>query len=50
VSKLRLIVVLDLTHDLEAVEEAYERNVMSMSLVNAHSDLSRITYPIYAGE
>ncbi|GAX78031.1 hypothetical protein CEUSTIGMA_g5473.t1 [Chlamydomonas eustigma] len=49
-SKLRLIVVLDLTHDLEAVEEAHDRNVMSVSLVNAHSDLSRITYPVYAGE
>ncbi len=43
------MVVLDLTHDLPAVEEAYERNIMTISLVNAHSDLSRITYPIYAG-
>ncbi len=48
-SKLRLLVVLDLTHDLPAVEEAYARNVMTVSLVNAHSDLSRITYPVYAG-
>ena len=48
-SKLRLMVVLDLTHDLPAVDEAYARNVMTVSLVNAHSDLSRITYPVYAG-
>eukprot|EP00195_Chlamydomonas_chlamydogama_P013118 CAMPEP_0202904166 /NCGR_PEP_ID=MMETSP1392-20130828/28186_1 /ASSEMBLY_ACC=CAM_ASM_000868 /TAXON_ID=225041 /ORGANISM="Chlamydomonas chlamydogama, Strain SAG 11-48b" /LENGTH=271 /DNA_ID=CAMNT_0049591675 /DNA_START=443 /DNA_END=1258 /DNA_ORIENTATION=+ len=48
--KLRLIIALDLTHDQEAVQEAYERNVMTISLVNAHSDLSRITYPVYAGE
>ena len=48
-SKLRLLVVMDLTHDLPAVDEAYARNVMTVSLVNAHSDLSRITYPVYAG-
>lgn len=49
-SKLRLMVVLDLTHDMPAVDEAYSRSVMTISLVNAHSDLSRITYPVYAGE
>lgn len=48
-SKLRLVVVMDLTHDLPAVEEAFEHNVMTISLVNAHSDLSRITYPVFAG-
>lgn len=48
-SKLRLLVTLDLTHDLTAVEQAFERSVMTVSLVNAHSDLSRITYPVYAG-
>ncbi len=30
-------------------QEAYERNVVTTAVVNAHSDLSRITYPIYAG-
>lgn len=49
-AKLRLIVVLDLTHDLPAVLEAHARGVMTASLVNAHSDLSHITYPVYAGE
>ncbi|KAG1677814.1 hypothetical protein FOA52_008578 [Chlamydomonas sp. UWO 241] len=49
-SKLRLIVVLDLTHDLPAVIEAHARGVMTASLVNAHSDLSLITYPVFAGE
>eukprot|EP00798_Chlamydomonas_sp_ICE-L_P011284 gene11284-18916_t len=49
-SKLRLIIALDLTHDYEAIQEAFERHVMTVSVVNAHSDLSRITYPVYAGE
>uniref|UniRef100_A0A7R9VU55 Uncharacterized protein n=1 Tax=Chlamydomonas euryale TaxID=1486919 RepID=A0A7R9VU55_9CHLO len=49
-AKLRLIVALDLTHDHTVVEEAHARGLLTASVVNLHSDLSAITYPIYAGE
>lgn len=53
-SKLRLLILLDLTHDEAAVHEAYDHNVFTISLLNTHSSaqdvLSRITYPVYAGE
>ena len=49
-AKLSLLLVMDLTHGAEAVAEASRHNVLTASLVNAHSDLSAVSYPIYASE
>lgn len=49
-SSLALVLVLDLSYGAEAVREAAGRNIMTASLLNAHSDLSDIHYPIYASE
>ncbi|PNH11488.1 hypothetical protein TSOC_001679 [Tetrabaena socialis] len=48
--ELALVVCLDLSYGGEAVREAYERNVPSVSLLNGHSDASHVTYPVYAAE
>lgn len=47
---LALLIVLDLTHGAEAVQEAAARNVMTASVLNAHTELTGITYPIFASE
>ncbi len=48
--ELSLVVALDLSYGGDAVREAYERNVPTVSLLNAHSDTSLVTYPVYASE
>ncbi len=32
------------------IEEAHEAGIMTASVVNAHSSLEHITYPLYAAE
>ncbi|KAL6748116.1 hypothetical protein V8C86DRAFT_2886772 [Haematococcus lacustris] len=48
--RLMLLICLDLSHGAEAVQEAYERGVLTCSVLNAHSPLDRITYPLWGAE
>jgi len=34
----------------QAIQEAFTHGILTASVVNAHTPLERITYPIYAGE
>ncbi|GFR51526.1 hypothetical protein Agub_g13942 [Astrephomene gubernaculifera] len=49
-TQLALVVSLDLSYGGEAVREAYERNIPTVSLLNGHSDASCVTFPVYASE
>ncbi|GIL45167.1 hypothetical protein Vafri_2494 [Volvox africanus] len=48
--RLALMVVLDLSYGGEAVREATERKIPTVSLLNGHSDTSQVTFPVYASE
>ncbi|KAF5837985.1 hypothetical protein DUNSADRAFT_3578 [Dunaliella salina] len=48
--RLQLLVNLDLSFGEEAIQEAYNHGLLTASVVNAHTPLDRVTYPIYAGE
>lgn len=47
---LGLVLVMDLTSSEEVIAEAYQRNIPTASVVNGHSKLDHITYPVYAAE
>lgn len=49
-SQLRLVIVLDPTHNQRALREAWLRKMMTMSLVSHNAELGYVTYPIYARE
>jgi len=48
--RLQLLVNLDLSFGEEAIQEAFTHGLLTASVVNAHTPLDRVTYPIYAGE
>ncbi|GLC34102.1 hypothetical protein PLESTB_000837600 [Pleodorina starrii] len=48
--RLALVVALDLSFGGEAVREAAERKIPTVSLLNGHSDTAAVTYPVYASE
>ncbi|KAG2491129.1 hypothetical protein HYH03_010572 [Edaphochlamys debaryana] len=48
--ELALVVCMDLSYGGEAVQEAYDINVPTVSLLNGHSDASRVTFPVFASE
>jgi hypothetical protein len=35
---------------LQAIQEAFTHGLLTASVVNGHTPLDRVTYPIYAGE
>eukprot|EP00201_Polytomella_parva_P002740 CAMPEP_0175081898 /NCGR_PEP_ID=MMETSP0052_2-20121109/26431_1 /TAXON_ID=51329 ORGANISM="Polytomella parva, Strain SAG 63-3" /NCGR_SAMPLE_ID=MMETSP0052_2 /ASSEMBLY_ACC=CAM_ASM_000194 /LENGTH=296 /DNA_ID=CAMNT_0016352985 /DNA_START=159 /DNA_END=1049 /DNA_ORIENTATION=- len=49
-SKLALVICLDPTYNHEVLEEAYFKSLLTISLVNSHSDLSTVNYPVYASD
>lgn len=49
-SQLSLLVVMDLSYGIDAIEEAHSHGIPTIALVNAHKDLSQITYPVLAAE
>nr|8A22_Bb Chain Bb, uS2m [Polytomella magna]8APN_Bb Chain Bb, uS2m [Polytomella magna]8APO_Bb Chain Bb, uS2m [Polytomella magna] len=49
-SKLALVICLDPTYNAEVLREAYFKSLLTISLVNSHSDLSSVTYPVYASD
>ncbi|GLI66020.1 hypothetical protein VaNZ11_009724 [Volvox africanus] len=48
--RLALMVALDLSYGGDAVREATERKIPTVSLLNGHSDISHVTFPVYASE
>ncbi|EFJ53016.1 hypothetical protein VOLCADRAFT_102635 [Volvox carteri f. nagariensis] len=48
--RLALVVALDLSYGGDAVREATERKIPTVSLLNGHSDTSHVTFPVYASE
>ncbi|GIL78916.1 hypothetical protein Vretifemale_8314 [Volvox reticuliferus] len=48
--RLALMVVLDLSYGSDAVREAVERKIPTVSLLNGHSETSHVTFPVYASE
>lgn len=50
-ARLRLVIVLDPSHDSGALKEADEANILTCATLNAHTNqVHRITYPIYGRE
>lgn len=47
-AKLQLLVILDPTFAHKALVEAHQSNIVTISPVNHYTDLSTVTYPVYA--